>query len=454
MEYRWNKYLTVKEEDEWVTLFNPFNYAMVKSPKKIKKRIDDELASEHSNFSMGIYKELLDKGMIVENDFREEQLVEALYIQNNHNNDVLDLLIFLTLDCNFACRYCFEKHEKVYIDEKMQDAIIKFVRKNIKSYGGLQISWFGGEPLLAIDTIERMTAEFKKICKDNKKSYLASMTTNGSLLNYDNYLRMKKCGVYSYQITIDGVKKSHDSQRFFRGGKGSFDIIMKNLLEIHKNDKTRIMSFMIRTNITKANADEVDVFFEFFDNLLENDSRFIHVPQVAWSGNDADTSLYYTEEVNGVYEKLSENLKRDFKDIDKVSENMAMVKLELVKARMKPCKSGKRNHLGIMPDGTLHMCEPHYNEKCSQVGYLKEDGTTEFNEQYIKWVTGAKERNRECYGCTALPICLSAACPYRMSIKKEKSACENTKESINQIISIFSKNEGTCPLIKEDEYGY
>jgi uncharacterized protein len=90
--------------------------------------------------------------------------------------------------------------------------------------------WYGGEPLLAIDTIDYLTQEFLKLCGDKVK-YTAAMVTNGYNLNKDNVNRLKKLKVKRVQITIDGPKIIHDERRKLSNGKGSFD----KIIPIYKN---------------------------------------------------------------------------------------------------------------------------------------------------------------------------------------------------------------------------
>lgn len=64
------------------------------------------------------------------------------------SNETLSLVLIPTNGCNFACPYCFEKNKKhVFMTDKVIENIIQFV-KDHKHARYVNITWYGGEPLL------------------------------------------------------------------------------------------------------------------------------------------------------------------------------------------------------------------------------------------------------------------------------------------------------------------
>ena len=63
-----------------------------------------------------------------------------------------NLTLVMTHQCNFDCKYCLQKHEDVYMPRetavKAIDMLVDSVSK-IKEQPKAQISFYGGEPLLA-----------------------------------------------------------------------------------------------------------------------------------------------------------------------------------------------------------------------------------------------------------------------------------------------------------------
>ena len=46
----------------------------------------------------------------------------------------------------------------------VKHAIVNYIKNNIHKFTELNVTWFGGEPLLALNDIREMSREFMKIC--------------------------------------------------------------------------------------------------------------------------------------------------------------------------------------------------------------------------------------------------------------------------------------------------
>lgn len=78
------------------------------------------------------------------------------------NNRRLILTINPTLVCNFNRPYCFETtHPNTYMSDKVEDDIIQYISSN-KDIKAIDVTWFGGEPLLAFDRAKSLTPKIKK----------------------------------------------------------------------------------------------------------------------------------------------------------------------------------------------------------------------------------------------------------------------------------------------------
>lgn len=83
-------------------------------------------------------------------------------------------------------------------------------------------TFFGGEPLLAFDTI------IKPIILKYKKELNWSITTNGTLLT-EEIIDFLADNNVSILLSFDGIKEVQDKQRPLMGQRSSFDKIMENL---------------------------------------------------------------------------------------------------------------------------------------------------------------------------------------------------------------------------------
>ena len=129
--------------------------------------------------------------------------------------------VVLTESCNLACDYCFvrEKSPKTIREEDLRSAInfLVFYSGNRQR---LNLTLFGGEPLLSRDRIFAAVDQCDQIESESGKTIKISMTTNGTLL--DEEILRKTAGRINYLLSIDGGEQTHDRFRRYRDGRGSF----------------------------------------------------------------------------------------------------------------------------------------------------------------------------------------------------------------------------------------
>ena len=182
--------------------------------------------------------EMAEEGYVVE-DEEMEKVMAIHYIRAAAygNSPVVKATVVTTMACNLACRYCFETgmgKSPTMDQETAQMVFDQIIQRGQNPYvNSIDIDFYGGEPLLNMDIIKYLSEKFQTWCKENKKSYGFTMTTNGTLLTPDVVDELKPLGFHGARITIDGVKEIHDARRPFKTAKGSsFDTIMKNLADI------------------------------------------------------------------------------------------------------------------------------------------------------------------------------------------------------------------------------
>ena len=103
---------------------------------------------------------------------------------------------------------------------------IDFYLKRSEKADQLALSFYGGEPLLEFELIKKCVSYILQ--RKGDKKILFTMTTNGTLMTEDVIEFLVKYE-FNLMISLDGDKKSHDINRRFKTGKGSFDIILENL---------------------------------------------------------------------------------------------------------------------------------------------------------------------------------------------------------------------------------
>ncbi|OLA07521.1 MAG: hypothetical protein BHW12_06275, partial [Coprobacillus sp. 28_7] len=321
-----------------------------KKSKMIKNVLDGK--DSYEILPENIIKVLVKYGYLVLKEKDEDKELEIKIAETICGEKFLSLIILPTEQCNFRCKYCYEKLKKGKMSEETQNSLIDFVRKNISKYIGLSVSWFGGEPLEALDVVENLSKKFIEICKIAKKTYVAGITTNGYNLDSETFDKLYKLKVLSYQITLDGYKTEHDRQRILENGKGSFEKIIANL-KIIKSKNTKGTTIIIRTNFTKSIIDNIDKYLIFYKENFGNDMRFSFYIQKAsdWGGKQVanfSNELIRTKNSGDVHKYVLKKLKEH--DIY-LSNSSYYSELQ---CELNTCYAAKLGHLVIGSDGIIY----------------------------------------------------------------------------------------------------
>lgn len=180
-------------------------------------------------------------GYLVRQDSDAEavRLLRYMKLSKSFQTERLSLVIAPTLYCNFACPYCYEKDLPNWqMKDDVVDGIIDFIKQREEKFKFLEICWHGGEPLVAINVIEKILGRIKNETKLELKEH--SIVTNGSLFSEKVFDCFSKFPLGYVQITIDGNEQTHNLNRISKNGKATFETIVHNIdLLTEKFPKTK-----------------------------------------------------------------------------------------------------------------------------------------------------------------------------------------------------------------------
>lgn len=177
-------------------------------------------------------RELVESHFLVEDPENEADFM--LYRQHGYRNNkkVFEITVSPTRVCNFHCDYCYILKRPGVMSDRVQDQLMEFIAYHYSqaSFQKLKVNWYGGEPLLAIDVMERLSARMRAFCSDRGVEYFAHMLTNGSLADDEMCRRLvDNCGLITVMPTISGNGCMHDYQRCANDGPEHFDELMSNI---------------------------------------------------------------------------------------------------------------------------------------------------------------------------------------------------------------------------------
>ncbi len=259
MSYVFSKYNIISEKKNIYYITNTLSGSLIRLDKpmyEILKAQNIDALTEKQQIL------LYNSGILIDSDVDERALIRAAYKAYCRGRKSVTIIICPTLECNFACPYCFEERQYGKMDSNVENKILCYIEKTINlGFETLKVEWFGGEPLLYPEIIERMSCKIIELCKKKSIEYEFAITTNGYCINEKVLSIFSKIHLTEARITLDGTKVKHDQRRFLKNGNGTFDIIISNIRKLSEQG----IKVKIRVNIDKQNMEAYsDVKMELF----------------------------------------------------------------------------------------------------------------------------------------------------------------------------------------------
>ncbi|MFC7266275.1 radical SAM protein [Streptomyces lutosisoli] len=217
-----------------------------------------------------VLQDLAYGGFLVPKGTDEAALVHEQYI-SRYTAGGLHLIVMPTEQCNFRCIYCYESFLRGEMKPELQEGLKRFVTGQ-ESLDRFQLSWFGGEPLLAGETVLGLTDYFRRHCESHGVPFSALATTNGYLLTPEYADKVIPAGLRYFQITLDGPQHEHDKRRIGANGEPTFTRIWENLRHLGASDHD--VKVIIRHNFDPAGLPKMAHFLGMLKGEFGGDSRF------------------------------------------------------------------------------------------------------------------------------------------------------------------------------------
>lgn len=190
---------------------------------------------------------------------------------SNINNIVFEV----TDACNLCCTYC--AYGALYNDydprwqQKMSFDVVKAVLDYVRPYWEsdlnksseqvVSIGFYGGEPLLNFDLIEK-SVEYSKTLNVPTRKFQYTMTTNATLI--DRHIAFLVENNFQITISLDGSERNH-SYRTFNNGKNSFNKVIANIKLIQR-EYPEFFESNVSFNSVLHNRNSVEEIQQFIYN--------------------------------------------------------------------------------------------------------------------------------------------------------------------------------------------
>lgn len=380
-----------------------------------------------------LIKNLKTGGFLVPADVDELNAIRAGHYRARFGNTGFGLTIIPTVNCNFACDYCYENSEMHstpadqggVMSDEVCDNLVKLCENKIREKSIFSVTWYGGEPLMGKSIIGKLTKEFIRICDEKQSEYHAGIITNGYLLTPENLKFLIDSRVSFAQVTIDGPREVHDRRRCLKSGGGTYDRILANLASV--DDDTGI-NIAIRINVDKRNESDVPQLLRDLKqrglHLRKNVSlSFGQVFHATGSCPDISTTCMMTPEFSGF-----------LVDIYRQALEMGFRQTSYPSRMLGNCGAVGNGSALIEPNGTVQSCWETVGHEDKRTGILGPEGI-QYEDNYLKWL-GWMPFSEECTSCDILPICMHG-CPYRTLYPTGLDKCISWKYNLEQVLPVM-----------------
>ncbi len=386
-----SKYNYIVEDGDGVVFYNGITHGSFRINHQNRHAYETIINHPDDNYES--FKSFIDKmlieGFVIDDSVSEEDLVMQKYAALKRSQDYT-MMILPTYECNVRCWYCIQKHANMWLSDEDVDKIkrrIKTVLKN-EDIENFQISWFGGEPLLAYNRIIEISEWAIGLCDKLNKKFYANITTNGTLLTKERIEKLRQLGVVHYQITIDGDKLTHDEIKVL-GMNSAFDTSVANIAEIAKHTPC-----ILRFNYTKENLKPDLIISDMRSRLPEEIRKNIKF-------------LIYK-----VWQENGETV--DLREVHRLANMAAEAGFQPSFESVGMCYSDQKYFDCVFPNGRIGKCDnadPNSTHVCGVVG---DNGEIIWEKKNLSLldVFDPEAKATECLECQYLPICWGP-CPMK-----------------------------------------
>jgi uncharacterized protein len=344
----------VLEADGALLVFNAVSSQLVSAAGRQRALLEEklrEVAATGSHPNPALLAALARLGLVVPRAADERGREHARFLATKASGRKLLLTIAPTMGCNLRCTYCFQQEmaRAPTMRPEIQEGLVEFVSRKAEGADRLAVQWFGGEPLLAYDTVLALSERFQRACRERGVGYHSEMLTNGTLLDDEIVASFPSIALRAVQFPLDGMPATYAARK--RVSPKKAEEFYERLAGYLPAVVEATGSVTIRINVDRDNAAEAKDVVRFFAERGVRDQRI-------------DFRLGFLNTSRGVIDCIPHNclstgefadLEIDFCYFLAAAGYRVFGRPEILDY---PCAAVVRESYAIGPDGRIGKCVP------------------------------------------------------------------------------------------------
>ena len=250
-----------------------------------------------------------------------------------------------TTFCNLDCTYCYlpNRNKRERMTLKTAASIAEYL---LEYDTEINVIFHGGEPLaVGFDYFTLLTNELRSRDVNQRLSF--SVQTNGTLVD-DHWAKLFKQQNISVGVSIDG-EYSANAERINRSNKSSFDLTLKGIDSLNRND----VPFSTISVITKRNFGSPSKMLRFLKSL---GSSFIGLNIENQIGTNSEVTNFDVSELHEFWRGVIEEWMRD--------DTLVIREIDYLAQFTKGCDRLTTNDIDLFPcfavDGSFTLLSPEF----------------------------------------------------------------------------------------------
>jgi uncharacterized protein len=406
---------------------------------------------------------LLEVGILHTGD--EFEQIRIGYQGSSKQSPVLSFAIVPTLACNLACDYCYQteyRHNRKMSDEVI-DLAIKYIESRLQSDARtIDITWYGGEPLLELDTVLAMSERISRsVCRADGHLLPMKMVSNGLLLEEVVACQLSNAGIKYVQVSIDALHDDGCSRRGVIDEDGNLSKIVRNIIGAR-----RFLDISIRFNVSKNNEKDINSILKILDTA--GLKELVSLERITDLEGEAGAT------VDKLGQRRSQNASKTERrmipiisadpntlrraDFAKLEEQYLLddpAKLKTIVKRLTPkthfCGATAKSLFVIDPDGNISRCWQSAGSNSESIGNVRRIPETQENEIDRRWDSASPFIYSACSSCRVLPLCMGGCSHPRLFMDSPLPPCESIKFQIQNMVAAIGKRLAIPAGMKDNE---
>jgi uncharacterized protein len=311
----------------------------------------------------------------------------------------------------------------------------------------LQVTFFGGEPLLNFQRIKDVVQYCKEAEQKNNKIFMFELITNGTLLDGEIADFVIENDMLLF-VSLDGWREMHNKQRPNINGKDYHERILRNAKRMDREYKKRKSKYTVkvRANLTPEFHD-VRKVVDFFQSNGFSTIGMSAIQDLPYSEGKTPGAL--SREQMKYIEKVSEEMlvegfgriKQDERTgpyITKMLRKMVSSLSQYHSTMGVRCGVG-RNTNAVDVDGNIYPCHRYVNMEKYILGNTQTGMDEEKTKIYYRKLI--ESTRRTCSKCWIRPFC-AGGCPWERSAPDGAicdplpSECDSRRQGVERVLWI------------------